>query len=51
MPEFLGGAVLGFIAANLLNFVELGILLKVMKDIKRMLKQFKLEGRDDKWLK
>lgn len=41
------GAFLG----TLLNVVEVALLIKLSKSIQRMLKQFKLEGEDDKWLR
>jgi hypothetical protein len=49
--SWVGGALLGFITANILNLVELGILLRVMKDIKKMLNQFKSEGKSEEWLR
>jgi hypothetical protein len=56
--NFLGGAIFAFILTNLINLIELGAILKVMrqvelqnKDMQEMLKQFKLEGEDSKWLK
>lgn len=50
MIKFLGGALLGFVTANIVNFVELTILLRVMKDVRRLLNEFKSEGKKDKWL-
>ena len=41
------GAFLG----TLVNLLEIGLILKLSKNIQLMLKEFKLEGKDDKWLK
>jgi len=50
MLQILGGAVVGFVIANIFNLIEMGMIYKVMKDMKEMLKQFKLEGKTDRWL-
>lgn len=50
MLQILGGALVGFVLANLINLVEVGMLWRVMKDVREMLKQFKLEGKQDRWL-
>ena len=47
VPSFIGG----FIIGNILNLIELVALGKIMKDIRFMLKQFKDEGKSDKWLR
>jgi hypothetical protein len=49
--NFLGGTFVGFILSNLINFIELGMIMKMMKDVKEMLKEFRAEGKSDKWLK
>ena len=49
--NFFGGAILAFILSNAMNFVELGLIAKMMKDMQTMMKQFKSEGEGDKWLK
>ena len=49
MWEKIGLVALGFISANIINLFEIGILLKILKDIQRMLKQFKAEGNPNKW--
>jgi len=41
------GAFLG----TLINLVEVGLLLKLSRSIHIMLREFKLEGDDDKWMK
>ena len=43
--------IVGFLLGNILNLIELIFLGKIMKDIRIMLKQFKEEGKQDKWLK
>jgi len=43
--------VVGFLLGNIVNFIELGVILKVSKDISSMLKQFKREGNPDSWIK
>jgi len=50
MLQVLGGAIAGFIIANLFNLIEMGMIYRVMKDMREMLKQFKSEGTKDKWL-
>lgn len=58
LNNFLGGAVIAFILSNLMNFIEVLMIMRVIKDIKkvsddtkRMLLQFKSEGEDGEWLK
>jgi len=41
----------GAFIGTLINLIEIGILVKIFRSMQCMLKQFKLEGRDDKWLK
>ena len=41
------GAFLG----TLINLLEVGLLLRILKEIKYMLKQFKAEGDPNKWQK
>jgi len=41
----------GFLLGNILNLIELIFIGRIMKDIRIMLKQFKEEGKQDKWLK
>ena len=43
--------IVGFLLGNILNLIELIFLGKIMKDIRQMLKQFKEEGKQDKWLR
>ena len=50
--------VTGFFVANIINLIEVSMLVKITKDIKvlmdqltKSMKEFKLEGEDDKWLK
>ena len=43
--------VLGFLLGNVINFIELGVILKVSRDISEMLRQFKDEGSKGEWLK
>jgi len=50
MLQILGGAVLGFVVANIFNLIEMGMIYRVMKDVREMLKQFKSEGKTDRWL-
>ena len=50
MLQILGDTVLGFLIANIFNLVEMGMIYRVMKDMREMLKQFKSEGTKDKWL-
>lgn len=49
--NFIGGTLTGFILSNLINFLELGMIMKMMRDVQNMLKQFKKEGETEKWLK
>ena len=51
MWEKIGFIALGFIGANIINIIEVGMLLRILKDIKQMLKQFKAEGDPTKWQK
>ena len=58
MWKIIGSAALGFLLANIINFIEINMIMKVMKNsektsrnIEKMLKEFKLEGDDDKWMK
>ncbi len=44
-------AFLGAFLGTLLNLVEVGLLLKILKEIRCQLKQFKAEGDPDKWQK
>ncbi len=41
------GAFLG----TLINLFEVGLLVVLLRDIKKLLSQFKAEGEGDKWLK
>ncbi len=41
----------GAFMGTLLNLLEIGILVKILRDIRCMLKQFKTEGERDKWLR
>ena len=43
--------VIGFLLGNVINFIELGMIMKVSRDIEKMLRQFKSEGQKDSWLK
>jgi len=43
--------IVGFLLGNILNLVELIFIGRIMKDIRIMLKQFKEEGKQDKWLR
>jgi len=47
VPSF----VIGFLLGNIINFIELGVILKVSRDISEMLRQFKDEGSKGEWLK
>ena len=47
VPSF----IIGFLLGNIINFIELGVILKVSRDISSMLKQFKSEGNPDSWIK
>ena len=47
IPSF----IIGFLLGNIINFIELGVILKVSRDISEMLKQFKDEGNKGEWLK
>jgi len=51
MWEKIGFMALGFIGANIINIFEIGILFKILKEIKLMLRQFKEEGDPNKWQK
>ena len=51
------GFVGGFLIANLMNLIEFSMLVKMSQDLNKLvtklnqsLKEFKLEGEDDKWL-
>ena len=50
MWEKIGLIALGFLGANIINIIEVGILFRILKDIKQMLRQFKQEGKREKWL-
>ena len=43
--------IVGFLAGNAINLIELFIIGKLAKEIRTMLKQFKDEGKTDEWLK
>ena len=49
--NFWGGTFIGFMLSNIINFIELGMIMKMMADVRLMLKQFKAEGKGDKWLR
>lgn len=51
MWKILASAAIGFIAANIVNVIEVIMLGKVMKDVQAMLRDLKREGEKDKWLK
>lgn len=58
MWKDVGLIAIGFLGANIINFIELGAILKVLKNstkimnsVEKMLRQFKEEGEDDEWLK
>lgn len=44
-------AFFGAFLGTLINLIEVGLLIKLSKSIKAMLKQFKLEGKDEEWLR
>lgn len=57
MWQILVSGAVGFLIGNLVNLVELGIIMRVLSEIrsvsacvKEMLKQFKNEGDQEKWL-
>ena len=43
-------AFLGAFLGTLINLVEVGLLVKLSKSIQQMLRQFKDEGKGEKWL-
>jgi len=40
----------GAFAANIVNLIEVGLLVKISNDIKQMMNEFKAEGKKDKYL-
>jgi hypothetical protein len=43
--------IIGFLAGNAINLIELVFIAKLTKEIRTMLKQFKDEGKTEEWLK
>ena len=48
--SYWGGAATGFIISQFLNIFEIAVLLKVAKDIRTMMLEFKKEGKREKYL-
>jgi len=50
MWKIIISAGIGFLAANIVNIIEMIMIRRVMLDVQKMLKDMKKEGKTDKWL-